>query len=182
MSLRSFTIAVATLTLVIHASTSCAAEHFGLGRTAAPTEITAWDIDVRGDDGKGLPPGQGSVADGRSLFAETCAACHGEKGQGGLADVLVGGQGTLNTAKPVKTIGSFWPYAPTLFDYIHRAMPYNAPQSLTADQVYALTAYLLFLNGILPDNTTLDAASLAKIEMPNRGGFTSDPRPDIPRN
>src|SRR5260364_147536 len=112
------------------------------------------------------------VAAGRALFAEACAACHGDKGQGGAADALVGGRGTLATAKPVKTIGSFWPYAPTVFDYVNRAMPFNAPQSLTPDQVYAVTAYLLFLNGIVSEDTTLDAASLAKVEMPNRNGFT----------
>ena len=89
-------------------------------------------------------------------------------------------RGTLATAKPVKTIGSFWPYAPTVFDYVNRAMPFNAPQSLTPDQVYAVTAYLLFLNGIVSEDTTLDAASLAKVEMPNRNGFTRDPRPDVP--
>lgn len=155
------------------------AERFNLGRNATPDEIAAWTIDVSAD-GKGLPAGRGSVAEGRTVFAQTCSACHGDKGQGGTGDVLVGGRGTLATAKPIKTIGSFWPYAPTIFDYVNRAMPFNAPQSLTVDQVYAVTAYLLFLNGIVPEDTTLDAASLPKIEMPNRNGFTTDPRPDIP--
>jgi cytochrome c len=156
-----------------------ASERYNLGRPVTPADIAAWNIDVSGD-GAGLPAGRGSVAEGRALFAEVCSACHGDKGQGGVADVLVGGRGTLATAKPIKTIGSFWPYAPTVFDYVNRAMPFNAPQSLTPDKVYAVTAYLLFLNGIVPEDTTLDAISLPKIEMPNRGGFTGDPRPDIP--
>lgn len=153
---------------------------YKLGHVPEPTEIAAWDIDARAD-GAGLPKGHGSVGDGKIIFAETCAACHGDRGQGQLADVLVGGKGTLNTAKPVKTIGSFWPYATTLYDYVHRAMPFNAPQSLTPDQVYAVTAYVLFLNGIVTEDATLDAASLPKIQMPNRAGFVSDPRPDVPR-
>lgn len=180
--LRSY----ATVAIVVTALTFCsagapAAEHYGLGRAATPGDISAWDIDVRGD-GKGLPAGHGSVAEGRTIFAETCAACHGDKGQGGAGDVLVGGRGTLATTKPLKTIGSFWPYAPTIFDYVYRAMPFNAPQSLSANQVYGVTAYLLFLNGIIPEDAVLDAASLPRIEMPNRHGFTSDPRPDVKPN
>ena len=132
-------------------------------------------------DGQGLPEGRGSVQDGDKLYAETCAACHGEKGEGKPADQLVGGFGTLATSKPVRTVGSFWPYATTLFDYIRRAMPFNAPQTLTADQVYAVTAYILYLNNIVPENSVLDAPSLPKVAMPNRGGFTNpDPRPDVP--
>lgn len=150
-----------------------------LGEALKPGQIAAWDIDVRAD-GVGLPKGQGSVTQGKAIFSESCAACHGDKGQGQLADALVGGKGSLDTAKPLKTVGSFWPYAPTVFDYIRRAMPFNAPQSLTDDQVYAVTAYLLFLNGILPESATLDAASLSDVKMPNRLGFVPDPRPDIP--
>jgi len=161
---------------IAHAQT---AGHYKLGHVATHEEIAAWDIDVRGD-GLGLPEGGGSVSEGKTIFAERCAACHGDKGQGGAADVLVGGNGTLNTPKPRKTVGSFWPYAPTLYDYIHRAMPFDAPESLTPQQVYAVTAYILFLNGIVPENTTLDAASLLKVVMPNRNGFTADPRPDVP--
>jgi len=152
---------------------------YHLGRTPTKAEIDAWNIDVRAD-GQGLPPGSGSVAQGRTIFAETCAACHGEKGQGGPADPLVGGFGTLTQHNPVRTVGSYWPYATTLFDFIRRAMPFNAPESLNADQVYAVSAYVLSLNGIVPDDTVLDAASLPKISMPNRNGFTSpDPRPDV---
>jgi S-disulfanyl-L-cysteine oxidoreductase SoxD len=152
----------------------------GIGHAATPAEIAGWDIDVRAD-GRGLPPGRGSARDGEKIFAETCAACHGDKGEGKPADRLVGGFGTLATSKPVRTVGSYWPYATTLFDYIRRAMPFNAPQSLTADQTYAVSAYILYLNNIVGEDTVLDAGSLPQVEMPNRKGFTSpDPRPDVP--
>ncbi len=152
----------------------------GIGRTATKAEIAGWDIDVRAD-GQGFPEGQGSVRDGQRIYAETCAACHGKQGEGNPADPLVGGYHTLATTKPVRTVGSFWPYPTTLFDYIRRAMPFNAPQSLTADQVYAVTAYILYLNKVVAQNTVLDAHSLPRVAMPNRGGFTSpDPRPDVP--
>jgi cytochrome c len=155
-------------------------DSLGIGYVASPAQIAGWDIDVRAD-GEGLPPGHGSVRDGEKIFAETCAACHGAKGEGKLADRLVGGFGTLVTSKPVRTVGSYWPYASTLFDYIRRAMPFNAPQSLTADQVYAVSAYILYLNNIVTEDTVLDATSLPRVEMPNRNGLTSpDPRPDVP--
>ncbi len=151
----------------------------GIGRPADAQVLAAWDIDVRADD-RGLPEGHGSVAEGQALFGARCAACHGERGEGGSADALVGGQGSLATAKPVRTVGSYWPYATTLFDYIRRAMPYDAPQSLRAAETYALSAYILNLNGILPPEAVLDAASLPKVAMPNRDGFTGDARPDVP--
>ncbi len=151
---------------------------FGIGRAATPAEIAGWNIDI-GRDGRGLPPGSGTVSRGREVFAQQCAACHGDKGQGGVGDKLVGGQGTLATANPVRTVGSYWPYAPTLFDYIRRAMPQNAPESLSSDDVYAVSAYVLNLNGLLPDDATLDARTLAAIKMPNRDHFTGDPRPDV---
>jgi S-disulfanyl-L-cysteine oxidoreductase SoxD len=155
---------------------------YGLGRPATPEEITGWDIDVRAD-GQGLPSGSGSVRDGLKVYAERCAACHGDKGEGNPMDRLVGGTGTLASANPVRTVGSFWPYATTLFDYVRRAMPFNAPESLTVDQVYAVCAYLLYLNQIVPAEAVLDAATLPKVRMPNRDGFTSpDPRPDVPRH
>lgn len=152
---------------------------FGIGRPATAAEIAGWDIDARAD-GQGLPPGRGSVRDGREVYAEVCAACHGQNGEGKPADQLVGGFGTLPTAKPVRTVGSYWPYATTLFDYIRRAMPFNAPQSLTNNQVYAVSAYILYLNKIIPEDAVLDAESLSSVVMPNRNGFTSpDPRPDV---
>jgi cytochrome c len=144
------------------------------GRRATPEEIRLWDIDVR-PDGQGLPEGSGTVAQGQTVFEENCAACHGDKGVGGIKDRLVGGQGTLASDKPLKTVGSFWPYATTLFDYIHRAMPYQAPASLSNDDVYAVAAYILSLNGILPANGKLDRQSLPRIRMPNREGFIPEP-------
>jgi S-disulfanyl-L-cysteine oxidoreductase SoxD len=130
--------------------------------------------------GAGLPPGSGDVARGKEVFAEKCAACHGEnlqgvKGTGGVA--LIGGRGTLASAKPVMTVESYWPYATTLFDYVRRAMPFNAPGSLTDDEVYAVAAYILAEAHIAPDNAALDAKSLPQVQMPNRQGFYRDPRP-----
>jgi S-disulfanyl-L-cysteine oxidoreductase SoxD len=168
--------------LLLMALTGCGAQaasgKLGIGRAATDGEIAGWNIDI-GRDGKELPPGSGSVQDGRRMFEEKCASCHGQNAEGGIGDRLVGGQGTLTSAKPVKTVGSFWPYAPTLFDYIRRAMPMNAPQSLSNQEVYALSAYILNLNGLVPENATLDARSLAEIRMPNRNGFVADPRPDV---
>jgi cytochrome c len=168
---------VMTTAMVLAASGAMAQSKFGIGKTASESEIKAWDIDVS-PNGAGLPVGSGSVAQGGKLYAEKCAACHGPKGEGKPADRLVGGQGTLKAANPVKTIGSFWPYATTVFDYVYRAMPYTAPQSLSVSETYALTAYLLHMNGILGAEATLDAASLPKIRMPNRDGFIGDGRPD----
>jgi len=152
--------------------------HYGIGRTADDAEIAGWNIDI-GRDGSNLPPGSGTVAHGREVFEQQCAACHGEKGEGGVGDRLVGGQGTLASAKPIKTVGSYWPYAPTLFDYIRRAMPQNAPESLSNEDIYAVSAYILNMNGLLPADATLDAKSLGAIKMPNRKMFVGDPRPDV---
>ncbi|MFM0155174.1 cytochrome c [Paraburkholderia sediminicola] len=148
-----------------------------IGTPLTEQDLTAWNIDVA-PDGRGLPAGSGDVATGAHVFATKCSACHGAQGEGGLGDQLVGGQGTLTGVKPKRTVGSYWPYATTLFDYIRRAMPYNAPESLSADEVYAVSAFLLNRNGIVPANTTLDAASLPRVVMPNRGGFVTDPRPE----
>jgi mono/diheme cytochrome c family protein len=147
---------------------------YDFGRPATPAEIRLWDIDVR-PDGKGLPIGTGTVMHGKTVYEQNCIACHGMNGKDGIKDRLAGGQGTLSSDHPIKTIGSFWPYATTLFDYIHRAMPYQAPGSLSIDDTYAVTAYLLSLNGILPENGSLDKESLPKIKMPNRNGFIPDP-------
>lgn len=154
------------------------AERLGLGSAASLELIRAWDIDVA-PSGRGLPSGQGSVAVGERVYAERCAACHGARGEGGAQDRLSGGQGSLASDKPIKTVGSFWPYATTLFDYVRRAMPFNAPQSLDTNEVYAVVAYLLFLNGIVASDAQLDAVSLPAVHMPNRDGFVWDPRPDF---
>jgi S-disulfanyl-L-cysteine oxidoreductase SoxD len=162
------------LAAVAALSISSSALAYEFGRTATPEEVKQWDIDVR-PDGKGLPDGSGTVGHGKEVYAENCAACHGENGQGGIKDHLVGGQGTLASDNPIKTVGSFWPYATTLFDYIHRAMPYQAPGSLSVDDYYAVTAYLLSLNGILAPDGKLDKETLPGVRMPNRDGFIPDP-------
>jgi S-disulfanyl-L-cysteine oxidoreductase SoxD len=162
------------LAAVAALSISSSALAYEFGRTATPEEMKLWDIDVR-PDGKGLPDGSGTVGHGKEVYAENCAACHGENGQGGIKDRLVGGRGTLASDNPIRTVGSFWPYATTLFDYIHRAMPYQAPGSLSVDDTYAVTAYLLNLNGLLPNDAKLDQVSLPKVQMPNRDGFIPDP-------
>ena len=154
------------------------AQSYGFGKPATDAEIAGWNIDVS-PDGKGLPPGLGNVSQGRIVYESSCAACHGIKGEGKPADRLVGGVGSLKSARKVKTIGSYWPYAPTMFDYIRRAMPYNSPQSLSADQVYAVTAYLLHMNGIVGPDSVMNAESLPKVRMPNRDGFVGDSRPDV---
>ncbi|AFK60830.1 sulfite oxidase cytochrome subunit [Advenella kashmirensis WT001] len=158
-----------------------AEQKFGFGQPVTPEHIAAWDINVFAD-GRNLPEGSGTVTQGGTIYAQQCAACHGSKGEGGSGDKLVGGIGKLASGKPVKTVGSYWPYAPTLFDYIRRAMPLTAPQSLSNEQVYAVTAYLLHLNGLVEQDARLDAKSLAAIKMPNRDGFVPDPRPDVPQS
>ena len=164
--------------LCASASSARAQSTYGIGRPATAAEIAGWNIDI-GPDGSNLPAGRGSVSQGRDVFAQQCASCHGEKGEGGIGDRLVGGQGTIATSKPIRTVGSYWPYAPTLFDYIRRAMPQNAPQSLSNEEVYALSAYILNLNGLVAADATLDAKSLAAIKMPNRDKFVGDARPDV---
>lgn len=151
---------------------------YGFGRPATAAEIGALNIDID-PTGAGLPPGQGTVQQGAEIYASKCAACHGPTGTEGPKDRLVGGQGSLATDNPIKTIGSFWPYATTLYDYIHRAMPLNAPQSLTPDEVYAVVAWLLHQNGIVPADAVIDATTLPVVKMPHREGFVSDPRPDL---
>jgi hypothetical protein len=165
--------------VVLAGATSAQAQgRYGIGRPATSAEIAGWNIDID-RHGNNLPPGSGSVSHGREVFDQQCAACHGANGEGGVGDQLVGGQGTLASKKPIRTVGSFWPYAPTLFDYIRRAMPQNAPESLSNDDVYAVSAYILNLNGLLPADATLDAGALSAIKMPNRDKFVGDPRPDV---
>lgn len=149
-----------------------------IGRTPTAAEIAAWDQWVA-PDGDGLPSGRGSVAEGEVLYAQRCASCHGPRGEGGENTALVGGRGTLDSAAPVKTVESYWPYATTLWDYVHRAMPFDFPGTLTVDQVYALVAYILYLGDIVPHDAVLDAQTLPEVQMPNRDGFIPDPRPDL---
>jgi S-disulfanyl-L-cysteine oxidoreductase SoxD len=151
---------------------------YGVGRPPTAEEVRAWDLTIR-PDGQGLPPGRGTAALGKPIYAERCAACHGETGEDPKYSRLVGGHGTLATDKPIRTIGSFWQYAPTLWSYIRRAQPYDNPGSLTPDQVYAVTAYLLHRNGIIGEQDVMDATTLPRVQMPNRDGFVSDPRPDV---
>jgi cytochrome c5 len=160
------------------AAKSGGAGQYGIGTAATAEEIAGWDIDIR-PDGKGLPPGSGSVEDGEMMYEEKCASCHGSFGEGvGRYPVLSGGEGSLTEERPDKTVGSFWPYASTLWDYIHRAMPFPQPQSLSDEEVYAITAYVLYLNDLVEDDFVLTADNLADIEMPNKDGFFFDDRPD----
>ena len=150
----------------------CGAQGPNLGRPLTPEEIRKIDITVS-PDGRGLPAGSGSVAAGAAIYAKTCQVCHGEKGAGKPQDQLTGGLGTLASPKPVKTPASYWPAATTLFDYIRRAMPITAPQSLTNDEVYAVTAYILSIDGIVPADAVIDAKTLPQVKMPNKDGFIS---------
>lgn len=140
------------------------------GTAIDEADVAAWDKSIA-PDGAGLPPGRGTVSAGREVFAVQCAACHGAEAVGGPAGSLVGGIGSLASDAPVKTVGSYWPYATTLFDYVRRAMPYFAPGSLSDEEVYSVTAYLLYLNEIIGEQTVLDAQTLPAVEMPNRDGF-----------
>ena len=169
MSMPSRLVTASASLLVL--SSAALAEGPGLGRVATPDEIASWDVSI-GPDGAGLPPGRGTPKQGETVFAKKCVACHGEKGAGKPNDQLVGGRGSLSGEQaPVKTVGSFWPYATTLFDYVRRAMPLNAPKSLSDDEVYAVSAYILQLNGIIGEADATDAQTLPQVQMPNRDGF-----------
>jgi len=152
----------------------------GIGRGAEPAEIAGWDIAV-GGDGRRLPPGRGSVRDGEELYLTHCAACHGDFGEGvDRWPALIGGRGTLNTDQARRTVGSYWQHAPAVFDYVRRAMPYTQPQSLTNDEYYAITAYILHINELLPEDAVVGAAALRAVRMPNQDGFVLEDRPDTP--
>jgi len=150
-----------------------------LGHAISEADVAPWNIDVRTTDGQGLPPGRGTVAEGRAVYAAKCVSCHGADAKGGpVYGTMVGGIGSFTTSTRVLTPGSMYPYAPILFDYIRRAMPMDKPQSLTANEVYAVSAYLLALNALVPQDAVMDAQSLPKVQMPNREGFVVDDRPD----
>jgi S-disulfanyl-L-cysteine oxidoreductase SoxD len=173
MSMLKHLVAGAAI-IVLTATASAQAPKFG--QPIAPGDIAPWDISI-GPDGAGLPAGRGTAAQGEAVYAAKCQACHGEKAAGRPNDALVGGKGSLEAGKaPVKTVGSYWPYATTLFDYIRRAMPFQDSKSLTNDELYAVSAYILSLNEIIGKDDVLDAQSLPKIRMPNRDGFIPFPR------
>jgi len=151
-----------------------------VGKSAPDDLIKAMDITTF-PDGRGLPAGSGTAAKGKDIFKEKCAVCHNDQGQGreGQYPALVGGAGTLSTQKPVKTVGSYWPYATTVFDYVRRAMPYDQPGTLKPDEIYSAVAFILNANGIIGDNDEMNAMTLPKVKMPNRDGFVLDKRPDV---
>lgn len=151
---------------------------YGVGRPPTAEEIKAWDISAF-PDGTGLPEGSGTAAQGKDVYERRCAECHGNNGEGGDHGALVGGVGSLDSAKPLKTAVSYWPYATTLWDYTNRSMPFDTPGVLTNDQVYAVVAYVLFLGEVVGENDVLDAKTLPEVKMPNRDGFIPDDRPDV---
>jgi cytochrome c len=167
---------IATTALATLAAAPVLAQEFGLGRPALPEEIEAWDVAVL-PDGTGLPVGQGDVYDGEEAWINNCAACHGDFAEGaGAWPVVAGGEGTLTNERPVKTVGSYWPYLSTVFDYVHRSMPFGAAQILTYDETYAITAYILYSNGIVDDDFVLSNENFTEVSMPNADGFIVDDR------
>ena len=167
-------IAIAALPAL--AAMPLSAQTYGLGREATPGEVSAWDITI-GPKGEELPEGSGTAVEGARVYEVRCKECHGDAGIGGDHAALIGKPDDLKSAPPVKTVGSFWPYATTLFDYTRRAMPFEEPGTLTSDQLYAVTAYILHLNGIVAEDAVMDRESLPEVVMPNRDGFVRDPRP-----
>jgi S-disulfanyl-L-cysteine oxidoreductase SoxD len=151
----------------------------GFGQPISEADLAAWNIDIRTSDGAGLPPGRGTVAEGKAVYEAKCATCHGPDAKGGpMYGTMVGGIGSFKTNTRVLTPGSMYPYAPILFDYVRRSMPMDRPLTMTADEVYAVAAYLLNLNGLVPADAVMDQQSLSKVQMPNRDGFVVDDRPD----
>jgi cytochrome c len=176
----SITVVLTLVLSVVGGGFVAAQKPMGIGRAATPDEIAKLDIDVR-PDGKGLPEGQGTVAAGAKVYAAKCQSCHGANGQGGSADRLVDRESGKNwdfatNPKLVKTVGNYWPYATTLYDYTNRAMPFTRPGTLTADETYALTAYILNLNKIVPDDAVMNKTTLPKVVMPSKDRFVVDNR------
>ena len=185
MRSRELTAGVAAALVVIGCATQQGAPQsmrnsgVRFGTPISEADIAPWNIDIRTPDGKGLPPGRGTVAEGKSVYEAKCLACHGAEAKGGpVYGSMVGGIGSFRTNSRVLTPGSMYPYAPILFDYIRRAMPMDRPQSLTVNEIYAASAYILNLNGLIPADAAMDANSLPKVQMPNRDGFIVDDRPD----
>lgn len=186
MCMRKLGIATGAVVAGLGLGTALAAEAgyggpYGFGEPATEAQIAAIDIDAM-PDGRGLPPGSGTYAQGKEVYAAQCAACHAESLEG-IAEVggdrLIGGRGTLDSGQPVKTVESYWPYAATLFDYVKRAMPFDSPGSLSDNEVYALSAFILAEADIIDQDQVMNADTLAQVEMPNRDGFVPDPRPDV---
>ena len=177
-SVRISSLLVIVLSGSLTAQSQPTSQLFNIGRTPTAEEIAAWDISVT-PDGEGLPSGSGTAAEGRNIYSVRCTECHGASGREGPHDILVGGQGTLASDTPLKTVGSFWPFAPTLWDYINRAMPFETPGTMSPDDVYSTVAYVLFLNELVAEDQLLDATTLPLIKMPNRVGFRPDNRPDV---
>jgi cytochrome c553 len=169
--MRCCNLLLPVMALAVSIAALAQAPTYNVGRNPTKAEIQAWDISI-GPDGKELPPGSGTAKQGAAIYAKKCAACHGPTGEGSqLAPHLLGGKGTLTTLQPVRTIGSYWPFATTIWDYINRAMPQGQGGSLSANEVYALTAFVLFRNSIVQESDVIDAKSLPKVQMPNRNGF-----------
>ena len=173
--LKYLNLALIQFSLILFAHTG-QSETLGLGRAATENELKAWDIDIR-PDGAGLPAGSGSVLSGEETYTENCASCHGDFGEGiDRWPELAGGFDTLNSEDPVKTIGSYWPYLSTVWDYVHRAMPFGNAQSLTDDDVYSITAYILYLNDLVEEDFELSNKNFSSISLPNEKNFFHDNR------
>jgi S-disulfanyl-L-cysteine oxidoreductase SoxD len=167
---RLAVVVAAALSACAAQPTSAPVKAPALGAPVSAAEVARWDISIP-PSGEGLPAGSGSAKQGEAVYVAKCQACHGAKGAGKPADTLVGGVGSLATGKPLRTVGSYWPYATTLFDYVRRAMPTTAPLSLTNEDVYAVSAYVLYLNGIIREDQVMNAQTLPQVKMPNRDGF-----------
>jgi S-disulfanyl-L-cysteine oxidoreductase SoxD len=176
-AVKTLALASGVLATAVHAQENA---RFDFGSKPSGEELAKFVSPL--PDGRGLPPGSGSVAQGKAIYAAQCVACHGANLEGGMGDRLIGGRGTLSgndpAKAPVKTVESYWPYATTLFDYIKRAMPLMTPASLSNDEVYAVSAYILSQAKIVPEDATLNAKTLGAVKMPNREGFVPDARPE----